>query len=79
MKTRTTKTVAAVGMTRDEIYDAYTREVTAFRSWVEFKAAMAGGYCPTLRGDGDTGRLAEMLIEDGYPIFRDGKVIRTRG
>lgn len=34
---------------RAELLDTLTTVVTAFRNWDEFKAAMRGGYCPTLR------------------------------
>jgi hypothetical protein len=63
--------------------DRLTREVTAFESWAEFAAAMAGGYCPTLRPSGGRGRrqcawnatvaeLAGRVRAAGFKVF-DGR------
>jgi hypothetical protein len=65
-----------------------TKVVTAFKTWEEFKAAMNGGYCPTLRVavsnrrtsseqrffNDATNKLREMVRAEGFRVF-DGRTV----
>ena len=65
-----------------------TRHVTAFPTWEAFRAAMVGGYCPTLyprklrRNASAASRLweecvtklAEMVRAEGFKVFDGFKV-----
>jgi hypothetical protein len=68
--------------------NALTKVVTAFRTWDEFKAAMEGGYCPTLRVEKLTRRMSQknrffkqctnklrdMVRAEGFKVFDGQKV-----
>jgi hypothetical protein len=53
-------------MTNATHLNTLTRNATAFRTWAELTAAMAGGYVPTLRPTDE----AQMLL--GVEIIRAG-------
>jgi hypothetical protein len=50
--------------------DRLTRLLTAFASWRDFLAAMAGGYVPTLRRTRACDKLARVVEAHGYRTFR---------
>lgn len=80
MTTETAKLAALNGL---------TKLVTAFGSWDEFKAAMVGGYCPTLHIEKVTRRMSasqrmfnqatnklrEMVRAEGFKVFDGVKVV----
>ncbi|AWM38118.1 hypothetical protein GobsT_37880 [Gemmata obscuriglobus] len=50
-----------------EIKDRLVNAVTAFDTWDELKAALDGGYVPTLRGETENERkLICLLLAEGY-------------
>lgn len=53
--------------------DGLVKAVTAFRSWAEMRAAMAGGYVPTLNGRGKYRQLCLALRRAGYRVYRRGR------
>jgi hypothetical protein len=57
----------------ERFMDRLVNAVTAFRTFAEMRAAMAGGYVPTLNGAGKYRQLALALRRQGYRVFRDGR------
>jgi hypothetical protein len=50
-----------------EVKDRLTSAVTAFDTWDELKAAMDGGYVPTIRGETEAERrLVCLILREGY-------------
>lgn len=56
-----------------EIKDRLVSAVTAFDTWDAMKAAMDGGYVPTIRGrTANERKLIALLIREGYACWGNG-------
>lgn len=50
--------------------DALTAAVTAFRTWAEFRASLAGGYYPTIYGRTRRERiLRRVVVAHGFNVY----------